>query len=288
MERPARRGGPAERDLAPSVGRALRDGRRRLATSQRALAAVAQVPQSTICRLERGQPVSITLEEVGRLFDSLAVRLEVIARPPLVDGGPSVRDAVHARILGYVERHLRRAGLDTAREVPIGDGRVRGWIDLLAWRPPDRLVVVAEIKGDVVDIGALERQIAWYEREAWAAARSLGWRPARVIVAAFLLSTQRNAEVVRMEGEALRRRFPVPPTDLRAELVDDRRSVPPAVRSGTARRAATLAFVDPLRRGSSWLLPTPLFGGRPVLPYADARELRARLDSRRSSPGGSH
>ena len=285
MERRWPQGGPAERDLAPSVGRALRDGRRRLAMSQRALAAVANVPQSTICRLERGQLVSITLAEVGRLFDGLAIRLEVTARPPLIAGGPAVRDAVHARILGYVERRLRRAGLETAREVPIGGGRVQGWIDLLAWRPADGLVVVAEIKGDVVDIGALERQVAWYEREAWAAARALGWRPARLIVAGLLLSTRHNAEIVRLEAESLRRRFPAPPTDLRSELVDYRRPLPPTARPGTPGRAATLAFVDPLRRGSSWLLPTPLFGGRPVLPYADARELRARLGSRRTSRG---
>jgi transcriptional regulator with XRE-family HTH domain len=287
MEGPRPQGGPAERDFAQSIGRALRDGRRRLATSQRALAAVTHVPQSTICRLERGQPISITLEEIGRLFDGLAIRLEVIARPPLVDGGPSVRDAVHARILGYIERHLRRSGLDTAREVPIGGGRVRGWIDLLASRPADRVVVVAEIKADVVDIGALERQVAWYEREAWAAARALGWRPARLVVAALPLSTQRNAEIVRLEAEPLRRRFPAPPTDLRSELEGSRGPVSPTARPGASSRVSTLAFVDPLRRGFSWLLPTPLFGGRPELPYADARELRARLDSTRPSRGAS-
>ncbi len=285
MERSPANGGPAERGLASLVGQPLRDGRRRLAMSQRALAAVAHVPQSTICRLERGQPVSITLKEIGRLFDELAIRLDLNARPPLVTGGPPVRDAVHARILGYAERRLRRANMQTAREVPIGGGRVRGWIDLLAWRPADGFVVVAEIKGDVVDVGALERQVSWYEREAWGAARSLGWRPDRLIIAALLLSTRRNAEIVRMEADALRRRFPTPPTDLRSELVASRRPVRPAARPGATRRVATLAFVDPLRRGSSWLLPTPLFGGRPVLPYGDAGDLRTRLGFERPSRG---
>lgn len=280
MQRPPANERPADRDLASSVGEALRDGRRQLGVSQRALSAVAHVPQSTICRLERGQPVSITIEELNRLFDGLATRLDLTARPPLVDGGPAVRDVVHARILGYAERRLRQAGFETAREVPIGGGRVRGWIDLLGWRAEDRVVVLSEIKGDIADIGAFERQVAWYEREAWNAARAQGWRPARIIVVALLLATRRNAEIVRGEADALRRRFPTPPAAFRADLMPTRSPASAGAQSRTAGRVATLAFVDPLRRGSSWLLPTPLSGGRPVLPYADARDLRARLCSR--------
>jgi transcriptional regulator with XRE-family HTH domain len=279
VQRSAANGRDPQRDLASTVGEALRDGRRRLAMSQRALAAVAHVPQSTISRLERSQPVSITLEEIGRLFDGIATRLDLTVRPPLVEGGPTVRDLVHARVLGYAERRLRQAGFVTAREVPIGGGRVRGWIDLLGWRPGDRVVVLAEIKGDIADVGAFERQIAWYEREAWDAARAQGWKPARILVVALLLATHRNAEVVRGEADALRRRFPTPSATFRTELMARRAPMPPG-EARAAGRVATLAFVDPLRRGSAWLLPTPLFGGRPVLPYVDARDLRARLGSR--------
>lgn len=277
-----------ERSLPEAIGNALRTTRQRLRMTQRGLAAQALVPQSTICRVERGQPVAVTVQELGRLFDALSTRLEVIARPPLVEGGLAVRDVVHAHILRYVERALRRIGFDTVREVPIGGDRVRGWIDLLAWRSIDRVVVLVEVKGDLLDVGAFERQMAWYEHELWRVARGQGWRPSRVIVAALLLATQHNAEVTRREADALRRRFPMPPADLRTRLQAVPAPEQPLADPGTAGRLAALAFVDPMRRGRGWLLPTPLYGGRPVLPYQDAQELRARLEAGRPPRGAPH
>lgn len=267
MQRQPETPGQTELFLARFIGTAIRDGRRRLGLSQRDLSNLAGVPQSTISRLESGLPTAVSLARVGRLLDRLECRLEVSVRPPLVVGGPSERDAVHARILRYVERWLRRLRFETAREVPIGADRVRGWLDLLAWRERDRVAVLGEVKGDIDDVGALERQIAWYERDMWTAARELGWRPARVVVLGTALASRRNAEVVRAHSDSLRRRFPTPPGDLLAVLDG---------RTPTERMAA-LTFVDPLRRRGSWILPTPLFGGHPVLPYGDARDLRSRL-----------
>lgn len=267
MQRQPTAPGQAERFLGTFIGTAIRDGRRRLGLTQRDLSSLAGVPQSTISRLENGLPAAIPLARIGRLLDRLEIRLEVSVRPPLAEGGPSERDAVHARILGYVERRLMHLGFETAREVPIGADRVRGWLDLLAWRARDRVAIIGEIKGDVDDVGALERQVAWYEREAWKAAREVGWRPSRVVVLGAALASRRNADVVRAHSDALRRRFPTPPAGLLVVL------------DGTTptERTAGLVFVDPLRRRGSWNLPTPLFGGRPVLPYVDARDLRARL-----------
>jgi transcriptional regulator with XRE-family HTH domain len=259
--------GHGELFLAKFIGTAIRDGRRRLGLSQRDLSTVAGVPQSTISRLESGLPTAIPLAKVGRLLDRLECRIDASIRPPLVMGRPSERDAVHARILRYVERWLRRLGFETAREVPIGGDRVRGWLDLLAWRERDRVAVLGEVKGDIDDVGAFERQIAWYERDVWAAARELGWRPARVVVLGSALASRRNAEVVRAHSDALRRRFPTSPAELLAVLDGQT----------PAQRTAVLTFVDPLRRRGSWVLPTPLFGGHPVLPYGDARDLRSRL-----------
>jgi transcriptional regulator with XRE-family HTH domain len=267
MQRQPDTPGQAEQFLGPFIGAAVRDGRRRLGLTQRDLAGLAGVPQSTISRLERGLPTGVSLERVGRLLDRLETRLVASARPPLVVGGPSERDAVHSRVLDYVERRLIRLGFETAREVPIGGNRVRGWLDLLAWRARDRVVVLGEIKGDIDDVGAFERQIAWYEREAWAASRELGWRPSRVVVLGAVLSSGHNADVVRAHADALRRRFPTPPSGLRIVLD----GATPTAKTGA------LAFVDPLRQRGSWILPTPLFGGHPVLPYLDARDLRARL-----------
>jgi transcriptional regulator with XRE-family HTH domain len=277
--------GPAERFLPPFVGTTIRDGRHRLGITQSELARRAGVSQATISRVERGLAAAIPLATAGRLMDGLEIRLEASARPPLVAGGPTEHDAIHVRVLTYAERRLRARGFETAREVPIGADRVRGWLDLLAWRPDDRVAILIEIKGDIHDVGAFERQISWYEREAWAATRRLGWRPARVVVGGLVLASEHNAAIVRAHGEALRRRFPTPAVGLESVLSG-------ATPGGPLR---ALAFVDPLRRGRSWLLPTPLFGGRPIVPYVAAPDLRARLapGERRAvalpeGPRGSH
>jgi len=116
----------------------------------------------------------------------------------------------------------------------------------------------------------LRAKVSWYEREAWSAARTLGWRPERVGVGGLVLASQHNAGIIDAHAEALRRRFPVPPAGFAAVLAG-------ATPHGPLH---ALAFVDPLRHHRSWLLPTRLFGGRPVLPYADAQDLRTQLARR--------
>lgn len=257
-----------ERGLGLLIARAVRDGRRALGWTQRELADQAGASQSAVSRAERSIVEVVSILEAARMLDALGVRLDVSVRPPLRSGGPTARDAVHARMLAYTEGRLRRSGFEIAREVPIGVDRVRGWIDLLAWRARDRVLIVVEAKGDIHDVGALERQVAWYEREAWDAARRLGWRPSRIAVAAVALASRHNAELVRTHADTLGRCFPSRPARLAAILAGEQPM--PGTRS--------LAFVDPRRRHRSWLLPTPLSGGRPVLPYSTAADLRAALD----------
>ena len=40
--------------------------------------------------------------------------------------------------------------------------------------------MVDELKTELDGLGALQRQIGWYENDAWTAARRLGWRPVHV------------------------------------------------------------------------------------------------------------
>jgi transcriptional regulator with XRE-family HTH domain len=256
--------GPMERWFGTFMAGTILEGRRALDWTQRDLADRAGVSQSAVSRAERGIAANVSLDETARMLDALGIRLDASVRLPLRAGGPAQRDAVHAQLVAYTENRLRRFGLETAREVPIGSDRVRGWIDLLSWRSCDRHVFVTEVKGDVRDVGALERQVAWYEREAWGAARQLGWRPARVVVITVMLASRHNADLVRAHADALGRRFACPRAEL-ASILEGAQAEP-----GTR----SLAFIDPRRRHRSWLLPSPLSGGRPVLPYSSAADLR--------------
>ena len=117
---------------------------------------------------------------VDRIADALGIEIDLVARTPIVIGGGRQRDLVHARCSAYIDRRLRSDGWLTAREVEIVHGRSHGWIDLLAFDPRSGTLILIEVKTRLDDIGAVERQLGWYEREAFGVARRQGWRPSRV------------------------------------------------------------------------------------------------------------
>ena len=263
MNSETRPAGPVEATLGPRIADLIGTTRRRLGWSESELGMRAGVSRSQVSRIVHGHRGHGRIDEAARLLDAMGARVELTVRPPVLIGGPFQRDAAHARVLAYVSRHLERAGLIVAREVPIGADRVRGWIDLMGFDGSRRAVLIVEGKGDLDDLGAIERQVTWYQREAPWAARRLGWGPPRsqlILVAA--LATQHNADFVRANREALRTRFPDPTGRLTEHL---------AARESPLPELHVLGFVDPARRGPAWLLRSPLETGRPVLPYADAR-----------------
>ncbi len=264
--------GPTERDLGPRLASVIRTTRRSLGWSIHELGHRAGVAPAQVSRIERGEARHGHVDDAARLLDVLGVRLDVAIRPPVLLGDPGQRDTAHARVIAYATRHLEREGIVTEREVPIGADRVRGWIDILGSDVRRDVLMIGEGKGDMDDVGALERQISWYEREAPHVARRLGWpvHRHRITIVA-MLATRRNVEVVRANRDILRDRFDGSAAELRAILAG-------TVRPRTGR---FLAFVDPLRRGPGWLIGTPLERGRPVVRYADARSLVERLRAAR-------
>jgi hypothetical protein len=58
-----------------------------------------------------------------------------------------------------VQRRLEAAGWLVVREVRIESGRYLGWIDLLAFDPVTKTLLVIEIKTRLDDLGDLERTL---------------------------------------------------------------------------------------------------------------------------------
>jgi transcriptional regulator with XRE-family HTH domain len=249
------------------VGRLIVDARTRARWSQRELARRSGISQSRISRIERWRSPNVSLATIDRLLIVLGVRYRLEADLPAV--ALRQRDFVHAWMMGSLRRRLARAGFAVEGEVEIGGDRSRGWIDVLAFRPEDRLLVVGEIKSDLVDIGDLERQVGWYEREAVAAARRRGWRPARVISAVFLLETEANDERVRANALPLRQAFPGRGALLQRVLAGE----PP-----TERRY--LVMIDPASRATSWVLPTRVDRRRSTAPYRDYADAARKASGR--------
>lgn len=245
-----------------TLARAARDGRLALGLTQAAIAAKVGVARSYIAAIERGR-ANPSLDVIVRLAGALGLELDFALRSPIIVGDRRQRDLVHARCSGYIDRRLRSAGWETDREVAIIDGRWRGWIDLLAFDRRTGTLIVIEIKTVIDDVGAVERQLGWYERSARRVALERGWRPRRIVTWLLVLSSEQNEQALTQNGDVFERAFPVRSPSM-AALVEGPGSVWPAGRG--------LALIDPARRRRSWLVRPRIDGGRSPSPYVDYRD----------------
>lgn len=247
-----------------TFARLCRDTRIRLDITQRQLAASVGVGRGYIAMLESGR-ANPTLAIVNRVGEALGLDFELIGRPPVIIGQVQQGDLVHARCSGYADRRLGQAGLATAREVEVIHGRSHGWIDLLAFEPRTGTLLIVEIKTRIDDLGAIERQVGWYERSAFAIAEKLGWHPRRSVSWLLVLASEEVDAAVRVNREALRLTFPARAPEMSRLL------------GGSAEwHGRGLAMIDPASRRRDWLIRTRVDGRRSVAPYVDYADAARR------------
>ncbi len=145
--------------------------------------------------------------------------------------------------------------------------RPNSWLD----RPPgirsahwDALIV--EVKTRLDDLGAIERQLGWYERQAIRAANDLGWEPRQVRVWLLFLASEEVDIAVRANRHILETAFPARAREMLASLDGNASSV---------RRG--LALIDPTSRRRDWLLRTRVDGRRSAAPFRDYADAAARM-----------
>jgi hypothetical protein len=123
------------------------------------------------------------------------------------------------------------------------------------------------VKTRIDDLGEIERQLAWYERMAGEAGRSLDWRPRRVIGCLLLLATEENDIRIRLQRDVIDAVFRAT-VELRALVAD------PARPWSNGRG---LALIDPSSRRRDWLIRPRLQGRRAAAPYRDYADAARRL-----------
>jgi hypothetical protein len=155
-----------------------------------------------------------------------------------------------------------------ALEALIGVERPRGWIDLLAFRPVDRALLVEETKTDIPDMGALQRSLAFYEKEAVAVARGYGWDPLTVNVLVVALDSETIARRLADNRDLVRLAFPAPVPDVLRWLEDPNAPRP---------RGWAIGTCDPASRRAAWLRPTTLGSRRTPPAYANYADAASRL-----------
>lgn len=268
--------------LAGSLGQLVHTARMRLDISQRQLGRAAGVSGAYVAMIEAGT-ANPTVAVIERLATALGIDIELAGRGPVVIG-PRQRDLVHARCSAHVSRRLTGAGLAVVREVEITTGRVRGWIDILAYDRASGTLLVIEIKTRLDDIGAVERQVSLYERTARATAATHGWRVKRVHVWLLLLASEEIETSVRINRAVLGVAFPGRATDMR-RILDEVASRRGGSGSGSSWPPSSapmrgLALVEPQSRRRVWLISTRIDGRRRRAPY------RNYADAARSLGGG--
>ena len=247
-----------EPGLASRIGDVAKTTRESIGWTQRELATRLATSQSAIQRLESGRQAFLDVRLVSAAFEVLGVRIGMDNATLGLAQRRDQRDLVHACCLAYVGRRLRPLGWDVRLEVEVGSGRIRGWIDLLAYRAVDRSLLCIELKTELDDIGRIQRSVGWYIREAPAAARAIGWRPHAIGSALLILLSVENDVRIRLNRGLLRETFPGSARDL-TEWIAAPGRLPPS----------SIAMIDPRSRRSNWLRPTTTEGRRSVAPYTN-------------------
>lgn len=155
-------------------GRGFRALRIRRRLTQDDLAGRAGVSRGVIARIERGGAATVTVATLEKVGAPLGAR--VVCRLSWNgEGLDRLLDASHAAIVEQVVRLLGGAGWLVATEVSFNHFGERGSIDILAFHPGTRLLLVIEVKSVVPDVQAALVTLDRKERLALGIARERGW-----------------------------------------------------------------------------------------------------------------
>jgi transcriptional regulator with XRE-family HTH domain len=193
------------------LGGLLRTVRIRHRWRQSDLAGRAGVSQSIVSRIERGHLDSVPLQKVRRVTAALDIRVDLVGR---WRGGDldRLRNARHSGLSESVIRALRRPGWILAPEVSFSIYGERGVVDVLAWNAEARLLLVIELKTEIVDVNELVGTFDRKVRLAVEIARDHGWaiEPGTSVSAWVIMSDSRtNRRRVQDHAAMLRAAYPI-------------------------------------------------------------------------------
>lgn len=168
------------------VGRLARAIRLRSGLRQQDVGTRAKVSRSAVSLVERGQAARLTIATVEAVLAALGARLDMRVS---WNGTELERMIVasHAALSASVKRRLELWGWAVRVEVSYSVYGERGRIDLLAWHPLSRVLLVIEIKIDLVDVQALLGSTDVKARLASRLAERFGWEAAHVVPAIVFL-----------------------------------------------------------------------------------------------------
>jgi transcriptional regulator with XRE-family HTH domain len=202
------------------IGLALRAIRVRKGWRQTDVALRAHMSPATVGRIERGAAAAVPLGMLRRLASALGARFETFVR---WDGADLARllYARHGAMHEAVARLFASAdGWVFEPEVSFSLHGERGVIDILAWHPGRRMLLVVELKTEVVEVGMLLAKMDQRRRLAANVAPRFGWYPIATSTWVILADSRTNRRALAAHRTVLRTKFPVDGRSVRRWMRD--------------------------------------------------------------------
>ncbi len=158
------------------LGTVIRLVRQRRHWRQADLAARANVSGPFVSRLERGHVGPQTLDRIRAVAAALEIRIDLMPRWRAGDLD-RLLSARHSALHESVARRIRATypAWVLAPEVTFAVYAERGVVDILAWHPGRRAVLVIELKTEIVDVNELLATLDKKRRLAKQVAKARGW-----------------------------------------------------------------------------------------------------------------
>jgi transcriptional regulator with XRE-family HTH domain len=173
------------------LGRSIRALRHRRGWRQVDLAEACGSSKSAVSRVELGRLRGISAGALAAIAEALDAELVVQLR---WNGEELDRlvDSAHADLVEQTIRRLRSLGWETRSEVTFNVRGERGSVDILAWWPAGRVLLIVEIKSRVPDLQAMHATLDRKTRLGPIFARELGWN-ARAVGRLLVIGDSRTA-----------------------------------------------------------------------------------------------
>lgn len=191
-----------------NVPRSIRALRLRKDWSQAALADRAGVSREAVSRMERGELAGMTIARVDKIATALGASVSVHVR---WQGEQLDRlvDAAHAALQQAVAELLINLGWVVRVEFSFNHFGDRGRVDVLAFHPPLRILLVTEVKSGLGDMQDTLGRLDVKARLGGVLAREAGWAEVTAVVPALVIGDSRTARNLVAAHAALFARFDV-------------------------------------------------------------------------------
>ena len=175
--------------------------------------------KSTISRIERGHVRSLSVATIQEVAGELDIRVDLVPRWRSGDLDRMLNRR-HSTLNELVARWFGDAVPDwvLAPEVSYSIYVERGVIDILAWHPGRRALLIIELKTDIVDVNDLVGSADRRKRLARTIAAERGWDPASVSVWVIVAPSRTNRRRIAAHEAILRAAFPADGRTIRAWL----------------------------------------------------------------------